>query len=66
MDREQEHAEIKRQSDKLLQHEKQLTAAQEQLRKKELEVATKVQDVKIQTENKYRVIVDLFRFFLEI
>lgn len=55
MNLEQEHEKIKRQSDKLTEHDKQLMATQEQLRKKEIEIAGQVQDVKIQTENKYRV-----------
>ena len=56
MDWEEERAKIQSQSDKLVQHEKELMVAQEQLRKKELEVASQVQHVKIETENKYRVI----------
>ncbi len=55
MNLEQEHEKIKRQSDKLTEHDKQLMLTQEQLRKKEIEISGQVQDVKIQTENKYRV-----------
>lgn len=57
MNLEQEHEKIKRQSDKLTEHDKQLMLTQEQLRKKEIEISGQVQDVKIQTENKYRVLL---------
>lgn len=59
MNLEQEHEKIKRQSDKLTEHDKQLMLTQEQLRKKEIEISGQVQDVKIQTENKYRVLIYL-------
>lgn len=60
MDFEQERDRIQSQSDKLLQHEKQLAVAQEELRKKELEVSSRVQEIKIETEDKYRVGINVF------
>ena len=59
MNLEQEHEKIKHQSDKLTEHDKQLMLTQEQLRKKEIEISGQVQDVKIQTENKYRVLLSI-------
>lgn len=53
---EEERSKIQHHSDKLRVHEKELTVAKEELRKKEIEVNTQVQDIKIATENKYRVI----------
>lgn len=52
---DQERSKIQHQSDKLRQHEKELITAKEELRKKEIEVSTQLQDVKIATENKYQV-----------
>ena len=49
---------IQTQSDKLRHHEKELLIAKEDLRQKEIEVSSRLQDVKISTENKYRVILD--------
>lgn len=54
---DQERSKIQHQADKLHKHEKELITAKEELRKKELEVNSQTQDVKIATENKYRVII---------
>lgn len=54
---DQERLKIQHQADKLHKHEKELITAKEELRKKELEVNSQTQDVKIATENKYRVII---------
>ena len=53
---DQERLKIQHQSDKLRIHEKELILAKEELRKREVEISSQVQDVKIATENKYRVI----------
>lgn len=50
-----ERSKIETQADKLRVHEKELSVAQEQMRKKEVEVGCRVQDVRIKMENKYRV-----------
>ncbi|KAK4029361.1 hypothetical protein OUZ56_022359 [Daphnia magna] len=55
---EEERSKIQHHSDKLRVHEKELTVAKEELRKKEIEVNTQVQDIKIATENKYRAILE--------
>lgn len=52
---DQERLKIQHQADKLHMHEKELIIAKEELRKKELEISSQTQDVKIATENKYRV-----------
>ena len=52
---DQERLKIQHQSDKLRIHEKELIVAKDELRKKEIEVNSQVQDIKIATENKYRV-----------
>jgi hypothetical protein len=54
---DQERMKIQHQSDKLRIHEKELIVAKDELRKREIEVNSQVQDVKIATENKYRVIM---------
>lgn len=61
---DEERLKIQQQSENLRLHEKELTVAKEELRKKEIEVNSQVQDVKIATENKYRVmVVILIAFF---
>lgn len=55
---DQERLKIQNHSDKLRLHEKELILAKEELRKRELEINSQVQDAKIATENKYRVIND--------
>lgn len=52
-----ERSKIEAQAEKLRIHEKELLTAQEQMRKKEVEVGCKVQDVRIKMENKYRVML---------
>lgn len=54
---DQERSKIQHQSDKLRLREKELIMAKDELRKREIEINSQVQDVKIATENKYRVIV---------
>ena len=48
-------SDVQQQLEKLRQHEQRLIATDEQLRKKEVEIDSKVQEAKIETENKYRV-----------
>ncbi|XP_057366083.1 cingulin-like protein 1 [Daphnia carinata] len=55
---DEERSKIQQQSENLRVHEKELIVAKEELRKKEIEVNTQVQDVKIATENKYRAIIE--------
>ena len=55
VDLDLKQSEVQQQIEKLRQHENRLMAFEEQLRKKEIEIDSKVQDVKIETENKYRV-----------
>jgi len=48
-------SDVQQQLEKLRQHEQRLISTDEQLRKKEVEIDSKVQEAKIETENKYRV-----------
>ncbi len=61
---DQERLKIQHQSDKLRLHEKDLIMAKEELRKKEMEVNSHVQNVKIETERKHHVIITEKNFFV--
>ena len=55
VDLDLKQSDVQQQLEKLRQHEQRLIATDEQLRKKEVEIDSKVQEAKIETENKYRV-----------